>query len=370
LRHSPDGVILCAGESYAMMIDFKLPVAFAARPDDRKAVTTVVGTVVVDVDLRECEPGELADVAELAFDIAKGKRWTKFVHRHDVLYSPLATVESLPRTFAPCGPKPGFPFDRVEPRLRRTIDDRVYQARRRGSLYPPASARSRRFYEPLILRPVEQMNLNEVDEQTLARQIADFRHRCSRLLVSGGMVYLSVSEPVLGVDLVEKDGQAKAYVRPVWRKTRGLGTAKNGAIPPHAVFRLDDLEGIRRFCDLAGVPFRPPKGVRVWDPARLSIDSEQLTVFSAAARIVRKAQDWIGKHQVIDEIFDIVERSEDDTDYPPHLGDLLVDALEVHRSGTRVFSNEMDVVATQGVTELWDARSISVGISETLTTNR
>jgi hypothetical protein len=103
-------------------------------------------------------------------------------------------------------------------------------------------------------------------------------------------------------------------------------------------------------------------GVRVFDSARLSVDSEQLTLFSSAARIVRKAQDWIGDHPVIDEIFGIVDKSESDTDYPPHLGDLIQSAVEVHRSGTRVFSNHLDVIATEAVSGLWDSRPIKVDI--------
>lgn len=341
-----------------MKFEFDLPIAVTAKAASRKTEATVVGTVDLEVEVDECDPYELGDVADVWFD-GTSKAPVRFFHRNDILFIQLASVVDIPRTFSPGGPKTGFLFAEAERLIKLTVDNRVYHGRR-GALYPAAAARARRQYEPLSLRQIAAMGLEGGYEEERDIQITAFRDRCSRLLVSDGMVYVSVSEPVIGVELREKNGQTFPLIRPFWRCPNGIPTGKSSPISPHAVLRLDDEEGLRSFCEIAGVRSDLETPVRVFDPARLSVDSEQLTLFSSAARIVRKAQDWIGDHPVIDEIFGIVERSDNDTDFPPHLGDLIRAAVDVHRSGIRVFSNELDVIATESVAELWDARPIKI----------
>jgi hypothetical protein len=343
-----------------MKFEFDLPVAVTAKAAGRKTEATVVGTADLEVEVDECDPCELGDVADIWFD-GTSKAPVRIFHRNDLLFIQLASVVEIPRTFSPYGPKTGFLFAEAERLIKLMVDNRVYHGGR-GALYPAAAARSRRQYEPLSLRPIAALRLEDGYEEGRDIQIADFRDRCSRLLVSSGMVYVSVSEPVLGVELKDKNGQTFPLIKPFWRCPRGIPIGKSSLIPPHAVFRLDDNDGLRAFCEIAGGRSYLDTHVRVFDPARLSVDSEQLTLFGSAARIVRKAQDWIGDHPVIDEIFSIVENSANDTDFPSHLGELIRAAVDVHRSGIRVFSNELDVIAAESVAELWDARPIKVDI--------
>nr|WP_250807473.1 hypothetical protein [Neorhizobium tomejilense] len=347
-----------------MEIEFDLPVAFGATPHNRKTNSTMVGTVPVTLDLAECGRNELDEVATVYFhgDLQPP---TSYFHRSGSLFVKHAPLVDLPRTFSPYDKKAGYLFEKADRSIRLTVDNAIYH-KSRGTVHPKSAAVARLTNKPLPLVPVSELKFTDPNEEAIHRQVDRLRERCDRLLVCDGMVYLKVSEPVIGVDLVVRDGAPSAWIRPVWRSSRGISIDPKRSIPPHAAFRLDDEDGLAFFLGNAGLRDSRPanwvsRGVQVDDPTRLMLDSVETTVFSAAARIVRKAQpEWLGDHPVIDDIFDIVKSGATDTDYPARLGDLLGEALEVHHGGVRVFSNEMDVIATEFVRDMWDTRSISV----------
>ncbi|MCS4089328.1 hypothetical protein [Rhizobium sp. BK176] len=347
-----------------MDIDFELPVVFNAIPHGRKTKATMVGTVPVSVDLAECGRGELDPVATVRFD-GQLDRPTSYFHRGGDLFVPHCRLEDLPRTFVPYEKNTSYLFHKADRSIRLTVDNARMDGRR-SYVYPKALAEARTWTKPLDLRPLTDIKFTEPYQDGIDSQISRHRERCARLLLSEGLVYLRVSEPVIAVDLDLKNGVSDAWIRPLWRSSHGITTAKTDPIPPHAVFRLDDEDGLLSFLAAAGVPDSRPENwntvsVALHDASRLAVDSSEMSVYSAGARIVKKAQDWLGEHQVIDDLFRIVERS-NDTEYPSQLGDLLLDALAIHRDGIRVFSNEYDVLGTRLVTEMWDDRSVSLAL--------
>ncbi|MBY3433567.1 hypothetical protein HFN89_05340 [Rhizobium laguerreae] len=352
-----------------MDIDFVLPVVFSAIPNGRKTKATMVGTVPVTVDLSECGRAELDPVATVRFH-GELEEPTSYFHRSGNLFVAHCRLADLPRTFVPYGKRAGYLFDKADRSIRITVDNARHSGGR-GWVYPKSLAEARMSDAPPQLFPLDEMKFTEVYQDGVDSQVNRLIERCSRLLVSEGMVYLRVSEPVIAVDLGIKDGLPDAWIRPLWRSSHGITAAKTGSrrsadpIPPHAVFRLDDEDGLKSFLAAAGMPDSRPANwssavVRLDDATRLAVDSTEMSIYSAAARIVKKAQDWLGDHPVIDDIFRIVERHTTDTDFPNELGDRLVDAIALHRDGIRVFSNDYDIIAAELVTDMWDSRSVSV----------
>lgn len=345
-----------------MKFEFELPVVVNGKPTVRKSSTTIIGTVPVGIEVAECDRRDLDEVARLVFGDKKNRREHTLNWNRGDLFVSQGPAKDLPLGFVPNVKSPGFPFTEIYRTMKMVIDESSYH-QRRGSIFPSATRRTRASYSPIELKPISALRLDSVDQQALESQIEAFRTTCAQIVCCEGNLFRKVSEPAMGVDIIEKNGVPIPYVRPVWRGKRGLPTAKNADIPPHAVFRLDDETGLEAFCEAAGIDFQKSHDIEVIDGTKLELDSARIMVFSAAARIVRKAQDWIGDHPVIDEIWEIVERSRNDDDYPAHLPDLLRQAVDVHRSGIRVFSNDFDVLATDCVADMWDASAIDIQLS-------
>lgn len=345
-----------------MKFDFELPVAIHGKPAVRKSTTTVIGTVPVGVEVEECDRHDLDPVARLVFGDKKNRSEHTLNWHEGNFFISQGPSDNLPLSFVPNTKSPGFPFTHVYRIMKMVIDESTYQ-QRRGSIFPSATRRTRASYSPVELKPISSLRLESIYQEELEAQIEAFRTTCAQLLHCEGNLFRRVSEPILGVDIIEKNGFPTSYVRPMWRGERGLPTAKNEEIPPHAAFRLDDETGLEDFCASAGVEYRKSPDIEMIDATKLEVDSARITLFSAAARIVRKAQDWIGDHAVIDEIYEIVQLSRDDDDYPANLADLLRQAVDVHRSGIRVFSNDFDVLATECAADMWDASAIDIQLS-------
>jgi hypothetical protein len=361
LHSSPEGIFLWKGNG--MDIEIELPVVFSAIPHGRKTKATMVGTIPVTVDLSECGRAELDAVAAVRF-YGELEDATSYFHRGGNLFVPHCKLDDLPRTFVPYGKKTGYLFDKVDRSIRITVDNARNNGGH-GSLSPKALAEARMSTLPLKLARLTDMKFSDVYQGGIDIQISRLRERCARLLICDGTVYLKVAEPVIAVDLGTKDGVPDAWIRPLWRSSHGITTAKTDPVPPHSVFRLDDEDGLMSFLASAGVPDPRPANwntaiVCLADATRLTVDSSEMSIYSAAARTVKKAQHWLGEHTVIEDIFGIVERDSTDTNYPLELGDLLIDAVALHRRGIRVFSNDYDIIAAELVTDMWESRSVSV----------
>jgi hypothetical protein len=345
-----------------MEIEFTLPVVFYAVPSRRKTQACMVGTVPVEVDLAECLPSELSPVASLRFHGAIQEA-TSFFHHEGALYVPHCAVDDLPRTFHPNDKRDTFLYHKAARAIRRAVDNADHRGPGARDLFGTRFSQDNPNFQEIA-----SMKFDDAYQPGIDGQIEYLKARCERLLVSNGKVYLRVSEPVIGIDIGQGQGDVAAWVRPMWRSSSGLRTDDRAPIPPHACFRLDDLDGMRAFLGDVGLLSDETERMiigasEISDATRLLVDSTEISVYSAAARIVKKAQDWIAEHEVVDAIFEIVKGRHTDAAYPPELGDLLSSAVQIHRNGDRVFSNDRDLMGAEAVSGMWDARSVSLPIS-------
>ncbi len=345
-----------------MKFEFELPIVTFGLRERRKNNATVAGTVPVEIEVEECDLVDLLPVADVDFSPSPTNP-TGFKCLNGDLYVPLSPCDTLPRTVAPySSDADGYLFGKVARMVRTSLDNA--RSGRQLSRSDMGYHQNREKH----LEPLEDMKLVSYDKRNVSMQIAAFRERCDRLLVCEGIVHLRVAEPAIGVDVVYEEEARRLSIRPVWRSSTGIRKAAGDPLPPHALFRLDDEQGLRDFCLAAGASEERLANwnsgrVRIVDATRLQIDSTRLSVFAAAARIVRQGwgKQWLGDDPVIDGIFEIVD-NHTDTDFPDRLGELLSEAVVLHKAGTTVFRNEVEAEATKYVVDMWEARDVELSM--------
>jgi hypothetical protein len=344
-----------------MQIDFQLPVVTYGTPKGQKKSRQVVATAPVEVNVREVRSCDTIPVASVSYPPGTPQQMTEYVSIDGTLYVRLNGAFQFSASFALYGSDPiSFAFSDVDRFVRLSVDNGVYNG---NGIYPAKLAKERKAREPLSLSPFADLGLETFGEETVERQIASFLKRCERLVVVDGAMLAHVAEPVLAVELIDRQIFKRASIYPLARSFKGLASRKS---VPQAVFRLDEVDRLFDFCVAAGVDRSAlshwnPARVAIHDGFRLSLQTERASLYSAAARLTKRAYGapWLPDHQLVDDVFQIVKDYTEEN-FPDELGDVLAGIIELHRSGTKVFDVDFELELADHVLRMWDDRKIDV----------
>jgi hypothetical protein len=345
-----------------MKIDFQLPVTTFGVPKGNKNGRYIVATVPVEINILEVRPSDISPVASVSYSPGTPREMTDYVNIDGALFVRLAGMSEFSPSFTLFGRDPiSFAFKEVAPSVSRRVDNYIYGDH---GIYPAKLVKDRKSNEPFSLSPLADLGLKTFNEDPVALQVASFTKRCERLVVSDGRMLARVAEPVLAVELIHRDGDIRASISPLARSLNGLGVKK---CLPHAVFRLDEIDRLVEFCGGAGVARSAldhwiPERAVIHEGFRLSLQTERASLYSAAARLTKRSYGahWLpNDNQLVDDVFDIVKDHTED-DFPDELGDVLAGIIDLHRSGTKVFFDDLDAEAADHVLHMWDDRKIDV----------
>lgn len=344
-----------------MKIDFQLPVVTYGTPKGQKKSRQVVATVPVDVNVREVRLRDTIPVASVSYPPGTPRQMTEYVSIEGTIYVRLNGAFQFAPSFVLYGTDPiSFAFTEVNRSVRRSVDNWAYNG---NAIYPAKLAKERKAHEPLSLSPLANLGLETFQEESVERQMASFIKRCERLVVVDGAILAHVAEPVLAVELLQREGERRASIYPLARSLTGLGSKK---YLPHAVFRLDEIDRLFEFCVVAGVSWQAldhwnQARVVVHDGFRLSLQTERASLYSASARLTKRAygKQWLADHPLVDDLFQIVKDYTEEN-FPDELGDVLAGIIDLHRSGVQVFETDFELELANHVLRMWDDRKIDI----------
>lgn len=349
-----------------MLFRFNLPIATQGVPKGNKRDRGIIATVPIDIDVDEVDGDRLTHVASVGYEPGVPIKFTEY---HDIggkLYTPVCAADEMPFTCSP-GHKGhvNFAFAKALRKVERQAGVYNYGA---VGLHPAGLAKQHKQGKPLDLMDLSSLKLERFYEEGVERQIQEFRQHCQRMIVSGGVVYAHIVEPVIAVDMTFSDiGGNVAFLRPITRPTGGMGLRSTKRRSPHAVFALDRLEEALEFCHQSCIPrediayFEVRERVFVRDASRLGLDAERASVYASANRLATNlyGKDWCPDHQAVDRLFNLLE-GHTENDVPDEIGEVLAALLDLHESGVRTFENSSEAQATRFVSDMWDNRSIDI----------
>lgn len=289
---------------------------------------------------------------------------TEYAHVDGATYVRIGSTDEFASSFVPYSKEPpNFAFADTDRRLRRSVDNYAYNGE---GLFPTRLLDARKANQPLFPDDLSETGLVSWYEKAVEDQIARFEERCERLIVSAGTMWAEVAEPVLALDFVNRNGDLATSVRPIMRPLRGIGKGSSKIHPPHAVFRLDELDRLYAFCRASGVaeaqiaPWTAGRVV-VHDAIRLSLESERASIYCVASRLAKRVYGaaWLPDLPLVDDLYRLVNNSTEN-DCPDEMGDVLSELVELHRAGTRIFDTDFEAAATDHVVQLWDSREIAL----------
>lgn len=347
-----------------MNMDFKLPVTTRGTPRGKKRARPVLATVTVSIDIREIPAGDLTAVASVYFPPGKPTEMTDFVSIDGAIFVRIGQASEFATSLTLYGADgANFAFADANRRVRRSVDNYAYNGE---GLFPASLLNARKANQPLQPSDLAEIGLESWYEKGVEDQITRFEERCARLVVSEGCLLARVAEPVLALDFIPRAGVNGISVRPIMRSLSGIGKGSEKTDPPHAVFRLDELDRVFDFCRASGMsdawlPTWMPERVVIQDAIRLSLDTERASLYSAASRLTKSiyGMSWLPDHPLLDDVYRLVEGFTEN-DCPDEMGDVLSGLIELHRSGTRVFRDDFEASAADHVVQMWDNREISM----------
>lgn len=347
-----------------MNLDFKLPVITRGTPRGKKRARPVLATVSVSVDIREVQDRDITAVASVYFPPGTPAEMTDFVSIDGAIFVRIGPATEFATSLDLYGHNgPNFAFAEANRRVRRSVDNFTYNGE---GIFPVSLFNARKSNQPLQPADLKEIGLESWYEKGVEEQIARFEERCGRLVVSEGCLFARVAEPVLALDFIPREGFKAVSIRPIMRPLGGIGKGSEKIDPPHAVFRLDELDRVFDFCRAAGMsdawlPVWMPERVVVQDAIRLSLDTERASLYSAASRLTKTVygMSWLPDHPLLDDVYRLVEAFTEN-DCPDELGDVLSGLIELHRTGTRVFRDDFEAAAADYVVQMWDNREISM----------
>ncbi|MCS4089047.1 hypothetical protein [Rhizobium sp. BK176] len=340
-----------------MEVQYEVPVIVEGRPEKYKTDRLVLASVPVDVDIEECSRAELTPAVSVRFEMNSATR-CDFKSYGGRLYLPLEPLVMLKRTIRLFDQqRVPFVFKRSSYFVEREAEKGA--SRPRVSLYPVVNRVPVQYDRPVNPTPLADMAFENLDVQSLERQIASFRDRASRLLICEDMIHVEVSEPCISVRRSINDGDVY-LVRPLHRPWQGLS---RDHFFPDALFRIDESDRARDFCLSLGSKNEPLLNfhkflVEIHDPDVLKLSSERASCYAFAHNVLRHdefaARDNRGN---LDEISAFMGNF-NEMSAPDRLCDGILSLHDLHSSGLPILYPDEAVIG-RAVAEMWDGREIN-----------
>lgn len=349
-----------------MKISFQLPVYTTGIPKGLKKRKWAVGTVDVEIDVHELGEGDLQPLATINFPPDATDRLVRYFHHDEKVYTPVGDAEGIARTFSlNDGAHPGAILSEARRAVQSHYNNGYYNGEK---LHPPADMKAMQEKRAVRPRPLETLGLTECNMKSVDNVVSAFEKRCRRLVAVGDSVYMRVNEPVLAVEFSGPVTAPYATVAPLKMTRRSWEPGRReSALAPQAVFRIDEVERLERFCLDVGVSARQleertRRPIIVEAAEALSHDTERLNLFAAASRFAQIGwgKAWLPSNdRNVETVFRIVEKRTHE-DFPDELGDAMAAVVELHRSGVKAFDSDLEAQVAGHVCAMWENRAIPV----------